>query len=93
MDCKYCFNNTLYKLTEVHRFNDKEFFQDAEKCSNGEANDFSKYGHTEQDLVLCWTNQAVDAVNKNGTIITHQANTLWLRVLSKAHLNYVMDYE
>ena len=38
--------------------------QDAKKCSNGEAIDFNKYGHTEHDLALCWTNQAVDAINK-----------------------------
>ena len=38
--------------------------QDAKKCSDGEAIDFDKYGHTEHDLALCWTNQAVDAINK-----------------------------
>ena len=38
--------------------------QDAKTYSNGEAIDFDKYGRTEHDLALCWTNQAVDAVNK-----------------------------
>ena len=31
---------------------------------DGEAIDFNKYGHTEHDLALCWTNQAVDVINK-----------------------------
>ena len=61
---KFIFNNTLCELTEIHRFNDNELLQDAYKCSNGEAFDIDKYGKTEHDLSLCWTNRAVDVINE-----------------------------
>jgi len=61
---KFIFNNTLCELTEIHRFDDDELLQDAYKCSNGEAIDIDKYGKTEHDLSLCWTNRAVDVINE-----------------------------
>jgi len=61
---KFIFNNTLCELTEIHRFNDNELLQDAYKCSNGEAIDINKYGKTEHNLALCWTNKAVDVINE-----------------------------
>ena len=61
---KFIFNNTLCELTEIHRFNDNELLQDAYKCSNGETIDINKYGKTEHDLALCWTNKAVDVINE-----------------------------
>ena len=53
-------------------FKDNTLLQDAYKCSNGDAIDFNDYGNEEHDLALCWTNQAVDAVNKKWN--KHYAN-------------------
>ena len=61
---KYVFNNTTCKLTDVHRLHDSKLLQDAHKCANGESIDFNDYTKEEHDLCLCWTNQAVDAINK-----------------------------
>ena len=69
---KHVFSNNLCELTEVHRFKDNTLLQDAYKCSNGDAIDFNDYGNEEHDLALCWTNQAVDAVNKKWN--KHYAN-------------------
>ena len=60
----HIFNNNLFELTQVHRFNDNSLLQDAYKCSNGGQIDLTQYGKTECDLSLCWTNRAVDAINK-----------------------------
>jgi len=61
---KYVFNNNICELTEVHRFNDSKLLQDAYKCAYGEQIQFDDYTKEEHDLSLCWTNQAVDAINK-----------------------------
>ncbi len=37
--------------------------QDAYKASNGEAIDYATYGDVENELSLCHTNDAVDAIN------------------------------
>ena len=61
---KYMFNNNLCELNQVHRFHGNTLLQDAYKCANGENIDFDNYTKEEHDLCLCWTNQAVDALNK-----------------------------
>ena len=60
---KYVFNNTICELTEVHRFDGSKLLQDAHRCANGDSIDFTDYTKEEHDLALCWTNQAVDAIN------------------------------
>ena len=45
------------------RFDDNELLQDAYKASNGEAIDYTTYGNVENELSLCHTNDAVDAIN------------------------------
>ena len=61
---KYVFNNNSYELVKVWRFNESELLQDAYTASNGGEIDFTRYGNTEHDLALCYTNDAVDAINK-----------------------------
>ena len=61
---KYVFNNTICELTHIHRFDGSKLLQDAHKCANGESVDFNDYTKEEHDLSLCWTNQAVDAINQ-----------------------------
>jgi len=61
---KYIFNNNLCELKQIHRFNESKLLQDAHACANGEDIDFSNYSKEEHDLCLCWTNQAVNAINK-----------------------------
>jgi hypothetical protein len=68
---KYVFNNNLCELTHIHRFDDNVLQQDAHKCARGEAIDFKNYTTEEHDLCLCWTNAAVDALNKKWN--THYA--------------------
>jgi hypothetical protein len=68
---KYVFNNNLCELTHIHRFDDNVLLQDAHKCARGEAIDFKNYTTEEHDLCLCWTNAAVDALNKKWN--THYA--------------------
>ena len=60
----YVFNNTIRELTHIHRFDGSKLLQDAHKCANGESVDFNDYTKEEHDLSLCWTNQAVDAINQ-----------------------------
>ena len=69
---KYVFNNNICELTEVHRFNDSKLLQDAYKCAYGEQIQFDDYTKEEHDLSLCWTNQAVDAINNKWN--KHYAN-------------------
>ena len=65
--------NTIPILSNVLiQVKDNTLLQDAYKCSNGDAIDFNDYGNEEHDLALCWTNQAVDAVNKKWN--KHYAN-------------------
>ena len=61
---KYVFNNTMCELTQVHRFNDSKLLQDAYRCANGDDINFDDYTKDEHDLCLCWTSQAVDAINQ-----------------------------
>ena len=61
---KCIFNNDLCELKEVHRFNESNLLQDAYTCANGESIEFNDYTKEEHDLCLCWTNQAVDALNQ-----------------------------
>ena len=61
---KYIFNNNLCELKQIHRFNESKLLQDAHACANGEDIDFSNYSKEEHELCLCWTNQAVDVLNK-----------------------------
>ena len=61
---KYIFNNNLCELNQSHRFHGNKLLQDAYKCAKGESIQFDNYTKEEHDLCLCWTNQAVDALNK-----------------------------
>ena len=61
---KYMFNNNLCELNQVHRLHGNKSLQDAYKCANGGNIDSDNYTKEERDLCLCWTNQAVDALNK-----------------------------
>ena len=45
------------------RFDDNELLQYAYKASNVEAIDYTTYGNVENELSLCHTNDAVDAIN------------------------------
>ena len=54
----------MCELTQVHRFNDSKLLQDAYRCANGDDINFDDYTKDEHDLCLCWTNQAVDAINQ-----------------------------
>ena len=56
----------MCELTDIHRFDASKLLQDAHKCANGESLEFNDYTKEEHDLCLCSTNQAVDAINKNG---------------------------
>ena len=69
---KYIFNNNLIELTKIHRFKDNELLKDAHACSNGKQIDFTTYNKEECDLCLCWTNDAVNALNTKWN--THYAN-------------------
>ena len=60
---KYLFNNTCCNLKTVHRFKDNRLLQDAYDCADGKTIDFERYGNTECDLALCWTNLCVDTLN------------------------------
>ncbi len=51
-------------MTKVWRFSESELLQDAHAAANGESIDFTKYGSIEHELALCYTNDAVDAINK-----------------------------
>ena len=57
-------NGTICELTNIHRFDGSKLLQDAHKCANGENIEFNDYTNEEHDLALCWTNQAVDAINQ-----------------------------
>ena len=72
---KELFNYSRCELTTVYRFDDNELLQDAHACANGEHIDIAKYGTEEHDLCLAWTNEAVNKLNKNGTIITWSSTT------------------
>jgi hypothetical protein len=60
---KELFRYNSYELCKVWRFDDSELLQDADKASNGEAVDYTTYGDVENELSLCHTNDAVDAIN------------------------------
>ncbi len=66
---KYLFHNKSYELTKVWRFNENDLLQDAYKASNGEQINLNNYTNIEHPLALCYTNDAVDAINKNGIYI------------------------
>ena len=61
---KYVFNSSSYELTKVWRFNDCRLLRDAHSASNGESINFSEYNTVEHPLALCFTNDAVNAINK-----------------------------
>ena len=75
---KDVFNNTICELTDIHRFDGSKLLQDAHKCANGENIEFNDYTNEEHDLALCWTNQAVDAINQKCN--KHYANGKQLEV-------------
>ena len=60
---KELFNYNSYELCKVWIFSDTELLQYAYKASNGEAIDYTTYGNVENELSLCHTNDAVDAIN------------------------------
>ena len=72
------FNTTICELTKVHRYDASKLLQDAHKCANGDTIDFNGYTKEEHDLSLCWTNQAVDAINHKWN--THYATGKQLKV-------------
>ena len=57
------FNNNLCEFKQIHRFNESKLLQDAHTCANGKDIDFNSYSKEQPKLCLCWTNQAVDAIN------------------------------
>ena len=61
---KYIFNRSSYELTKVWRFNDCRLLRDAHAASNGDSINFSEYNTVEHPLALCFTNDAVNAINK-----------------------------
>ena len=48
----------------MHKFNESKSLQGAYKCAKGESIKFNGYTKEEHDLCLCWTNQAVMALNQ-----------------------------
>ena len=54
----------MSELNRAHRFYDNELLQDIYKSFNNENIDVTKYGNTECDLALCWTNRAVNKINE-----------------------------
>ena len=60
---KELFNYNSYELSKVWRFSDNKLLQDAYKASNGKPIDYTTYGDVENELSLCHTNDAVDAIN------------------------------
>ena len=85
---KYVFNNTICELTDIHRFDGSKLLQDAHKCANGESIEFNDYTNEEHDLALCWTNQAVDAINQKWN--KHYANGKQLEVNGFKQSKYVL---
>ena len=85
---KYTFNNNLCELKEVHRFNESKLLQDAYKCANGESIEFNDYTKEEHDLCLCWTNQAVDALNQKRN--KHYAKGKQIEVAGYKQLKFIL---
>ena len=85
---KYVFNNTICELTDIHRFDDSKLLQDAHKCANGGSIDFNDYTNEEHDLCLCWTNHAVDAINKEWE--KHYSNGKQVEVNGLKQLKYIL---
>ena len=71
---KYVFGNNLCELKHIHRFNESKLLQDAYKCANGEHIEFNDYTKEEHELCLCWTNQAVNSLTKNGMHILQKVS-------------------
>ena len=61
---KYVFNYTLYKLVEVKRTNDKDLLRDTRAIRNGDTINYATYGALERPTALCFSNDAVNTVNK-----------------------------
>ena len=61
---KYMFNHCVYELVEVKRSNDKELLKDARAIRKNEKIDYSTYGTQEHPTALCFTNDAVNAINQ-----------------------------
>ena len=61
---KYVFNYNLYKLVEVKGTNDKDLLRDTRAIRNGEAIDYSTYGTCEHPTALCYSNDAVNSINR-----------------------------
>ena len=85
---KYMFNNNLCELKEVHRFSESKLLQDAYKCANGESIEFNDYTKEEHDLCLCWTNQAVDALNQ--TWNKHYAKGKQIKVVGYKQSTFIL---
>ena len=51
------------RVKQIHRFNESKLLQDAHACANGKDIDLNSCSKEEHELCLCWTNQAVDAIN------------------------------
>ena len=88
MDCKIRVYNTICELTDIHRFDGSKLLQDAHKCANGGSIEFNDYTNEEHDLALCWTNQAVDAINQKWN--KHYANGKQLEVNGFKQSKYVL---
>ena len=85
---KFVFNNNLCELTEVHRFNESKLLQDAHTCANGGSIEFSDYTHDEHDLCICWTNQAVDALNQKWN--KHYAKGKQIEVIGHKQSKFIL---
>ena len=92
---KQLFNYSRCELKTVHRFDDNELLQDAHACANGESIDISKYGTEEHDLCLAWTNECVNALNKqwNEHYAQHHAKTITVHGNDKTTIILHRDLE
>jgi predicted GIY-YIG superfamily endonuclease len=61
---KNIFNHTSYNLVKVWRFDNDVLLQDAYNARDGQPIKYENYGRDETDLALCYTNDAVNAINK-----------------------------
>ena len=60
---KHSYNNNSCQLTKVYRFDENKLLQDAYAYAYGKSAGFKRYGNTDRDLPLCWTNPCVDTLN------------------------------
>ena len=85
------FSITIFEFKDDHRFNGNKLLQDASKCANGESIDFSGYTKEQPYFCLCWTNQAVDALNQ--TWNKHYAKGKQIEVVGYKQSNLILHNE